>query len=89
MTKADLINAIAQKTEITKKDVSKILDAFIETVREALEKGDKVILTGFGNFFVYERKERKGRNPKTGKEIKIPAKKIPKFTPGKMLRESV
>lgn len=89
MTKADLINKVASKAEITKVDAAKAIDAMIEAIKEALKKNEKVTLVGFGSFYVTKRKARKGRNPRTGQEIKIPATKVPKFTAGKALKEAV
>ncbi|MEJ5226936.1 HU family DNA-binding protein [Thermodesulfovibrio sp.] len=89
MTKADLIGKIASKAGLTKAEAGKALDAMIDAVKESLKKGDKVTLVGFGSFYVSKRKARKGRNPRTGQEIKIPATKVPKFTAGKSLKEAV
>lgn len=89
MNKSELINAIAEKSGLTKKDSEKALNAFVETVQETLTKGDKVQLIGFGTFEVRERSARKGRNPQTGEEIMIPAAKVPAFKPGKALKDSV
>lgn len=89
MTKAELIDAVAKKAGLTKKESAQAVDAIVESIAEALKKGDKVTLVGFGTFSVTKRKPRKGRNPKTGEEIKIPATKSPKFTPGKALKEAV
>ncbi|MCX7771270.1 MAG: HU family DNA-binding protein, partial [Proteobacteria bacterium] len=86
MTKADLIGKVASKAELTKAEAAKALDATIEAIKEALKKGEKVTLVGFGSFYVTKRKARKGRNPKTGKEIKIPATVVPKFSAGKGLK---
>ena len=79
MNKAQLIDAIAEKAGLTKADSKKALEAFVETVGEALKGGDKVALIGFGSFSVSERSARSGRNPQTGKTITIPAKKVVKF----------
>ncbi|GHU95218.1 DNA-binding protein HU-beta [Bacteroidia bacterium] len=79
MNKAELVDAIAKKAELTKVDAKKALDAFTETVAKSLKKGDKVALVGFGTFSVATRKARTGRNPRTGTEIKIKAKKVAKF----------
>lgn len=79
MNKAELIEAIAEKAGLTKADSRKALDAFIETTLEALKKGDRVKLVGFGSFYVAERSARTGRNPQTGKTISIPEKKVVKF----------
>lgn len=89
MTKAELINAMAEKTEMTKKATEEALGAFTETITEALIKGDKVQLVGFGTFEVRKRAARKGRNPQTNEEIKIPASKAPAFKVGKALKEKV
>ncbi len=89
MTKAELVSYIAKEAGITKATAEKALSAFIKAVTEALSKGDKVTLVGFGTFYVAERAERKGRNPQTREEIIIPAAKVPKFKPGKILKESV
>ncbi|MDD3612936.1 MAG: HU family DNA-binding protein [Caldicoprobacterales bacterium] len=89
MNKADLITAIAEKGELTKKDAEKAVNAFVSVVTETLAAGDKVQLVGFGTFEVRERKERKGRNPQTKEEIVIPASKAPVFKAGKALKDSV
>jgi DNA-binding protein HU-beta len=89
VNKKDLIEKIASKAGLKKVEAEKALEAFEEAVIEALKAGDKVTLVGFGTFAVYERKARTGRNPQTGTEIKIPAKKAPKFTPGKLFKDSI
>ncbi|SHE76934.1 DNA-binding protein HU-beta [Caldanaerobius fijiensis DSM 17918] len=89
MNKADIVSSMAEKSGLTKKDAEKALDAFIESVIETLEKGDKVQLVGFGTFEVRERAERKGINPQTKEEIIIPASKAPVFKAGKLLKERV
>jgi nucleoid DNA-binding protein len=89
MTKAELIDKIASGTGLSKADASRSLDATLNSVRSALKKGQKVTLVGFGTFSVVKRKSRKGRNPRTGDVITIPAAKIPKFTAGKSLKDSV
>lgn len=89
MYKADLINSISSKTGNTKVAVEGFLDAFVETILEALKNGDDVSLIGFGSFKCMSTKEKVGRNPRTGKEIKIPAGKKVKFTVGKVLKDSV
>ena len=89
MNKAELIAAIAAKTGDTKKGVEASVNAFVDTVTEALVKGDKVQLVGFGSFEVRKRAARKGRNPQTKEEIKIPASKAPVFKAGKALKEKV
>ena len=89
MNKSELIAAIAAKTGETKKDAEAALNAFVNVVTEALVKGDKVQLVGFGSFEVRKRAARKGRNPQTKEEIKIPASKAPVFKAGKALKELV
>ena len=89
MNKAELIAAIAAKTGATKKSAEESVNAFVDVVTEALQKGDKVQLVGFGSFEVLNRAARKGRNPQTKEEIKIPASKAPKFKAGKALKELV
>jgi len=89
MNKAELINAIASEAKLTKVDSKKALDAFMQVTSDALGKGDRVALVGFGSFSVVERSARTGRNPQTGKEIKIAAKKVCKFTPGAELKAKV
>ena len=89
MNKTELVAAIAEKAEISKKDSEKALKAFIDVVSDQLKKGDKVQLVGFGTFEVAERPEREGRNPSTGKAMKIAASKSPKFKAGKALKDTV
>lgn len=89
MNKTDLINAVSESTELSKKDATKAVDAVFESISDALKQGDKVQLIGFGNFEVRERAARKGRNPQTGDEIEIPASKVPAFKPGKALKDNV
>ena len=89
MNKTELVNTVAESTELSKKDVTKAVDAVFEAIQEALSNGDKVQLIGFGNFEVRERAARKGRNPQTGEEIEIAASKVPAFKPGKALKEAV
>ncbi|HNU77563.1 MAG TPA: HU family DNA-binding protein [Prolixibacteraceae bacterium] len=89
MNKAELIDAIAKKAGLTKVDAKKGLDATIEAVTDALKAGDRVSLVGFGSFAVAERGARTGRNPQTGKEIKIAAKKVVRFKPGADLSAKV
>ena len=90
MTKAELVDVIRKKAGLdTKAQTERFLDATIESLIEALKKGDSVSFTGFGSFKVVQRAARKGRNPRTGKEIHIPASKAVKFTVGKQLKESV
>jgi len=82
MNKADLINAVAAEANLSKADAKRSLDATINAVTGALSGGDRVALVGFGSFSVSKRSARTGRNPQTGKEIKIPAKKVVKFKAG-------
>jgi len=89
MNKAELIEDVSNKTGSTKKDTGNVLDAVTETITNTLKKGEKVTLVGFGTFRVMERKARRGRNPQTGEIIEISARKMPKFEPGKNLREAV
>ncbi len=89
MNKAQLIDAIASDAGLTKADAKKALDAFISTTSKALKKGDRVALVGFGSFSVAKRSARTGRNPQTGKEITIPAKKVVKFKAGSELGDAV
>jgi len=88
MNKGDLINEVA-KVVGTKKDAQAAVDKVLDAITIALKKSDAVTLVGFGTFKVDKRDARKGRNPQTGAEIKIPAKKVPKFLPGKALKEAV
>ena len=89
MNKTELISAVAEASELSKKDTTKAVDAVFDTILEALKAEDKVQLIGFGNFEVRERAARKGRNPQTGEEIEIPASKVPAFKPGKALKDAV
>ncbi len=89
MNKTDLIGDVAATTGMAKKDVEKTINAFIASVEEALKAGDKVQLIGFGTFEVRHRQARKGRNPQTGKEIKIAATRIPAFKVGKGFKEAI
>ena len=89
MNKADLIDAIAGEAKLTKVETKKALDAFMKVTSGALGKGERVALVGFGSFSVVKRSARTGRNPQTGKEIKIPAKKVVKFAPGAELKAKV
>ena len=89
MTKADLVNAIAEKSGLSKADAEKALKAFTSAVTKALKAGEKVSLVGFGTFSVGQRAARTGKNPQTGAKIKIPAAKTPKFKAGKALKDAV
>ena len=88
-SKTDVVNAIAQKSGITKKAAGIAVNTFVACVEGTLKQGGKLTIPGFGTFSVVERKARTGRNPATGKKMQIPAKKVPKFTPGKGLKEVV
>jgi len=88
MNKAQLIEAIAGESGLTKADAKKALDGFIKVTGNALKKGDRIALVGFGSFSVSERSARTGRNPQTGKEIQIPAKKVVKFKAGSDLTDA-
>lgn len=89
MTKADLINSMSEKADLSKADAEKALKAFTDAVTEALKAGEKVALVGFGTFSVGERAARTGQNPQTGEKINIPAAKAPKFKAGKALKDAV
>ena len=89
MNKAELIAAVAENAELTKKDAEKAVKAFIDVVTDELKKGEKVQVVGFGTFEVSERAARVGRNPQTKQEITIPASKAPKFKAGKALKDSL
>lgn len=89
MNKTELIAAVAEKAEISKKDSEKALKAFIDVVTDELKNGEKIQLVGFGTFEVSERAAREGRNPQTGKTMKIAACKAPKFKAGKALKDAV
>ena len=89
MNKAELIDAMASSAKLTKADARKALDAFITTTSKSLKKGERVALVGFGSFSIAKRAARKGRNPQTGKEIKIAAKKVAKFKAGAELAAAV
>ena len=89
MNKAEFIKSMAEKTQMTQKDAGKALDATIETIKEALGKGDKIQIIGFGSFEVRNRKARKVISPATKQEIMVPASKVPAFKPGKSLKEAV
>jgi DNA-binding protein HU-beta len=89
MTKVELVDKMAKDAKVTKAAANKAIDSFVDGVKKALKKGEKVTLIGFGTFSVTQRKARKGRNPQTGKEIKIAARKAPKFSAGKALMTAV
>jgi len=89
MNKQELITAIADRVSFSNNEIEKVIDAFTGVVTDQLIRDEKVTLVGFGGFEVSERSERKGRNPQTGAEILIPAAKVPKFKPGKKLKDAV
>ncbi|HEB75682.1 MAG TPA: HU family DNA-binding protein [Nitrospirae bacterium] len=89
MTKSDLIDKVASDAGLSKADASRALDAVLDNIKKSLKKNQKVTLVGFGTFSVTKRKARKGRNPRTGEEIKIAAAKVPKFIPGKGLKDAI
>ena len=89
MNKAELVKAMSDETNLTQKDVEKVLNSFVNVVSDALSNKDKVQLVGFGTFETRERAERTGRNPQTGAEMKIPASVVPSFKAGKALKENV
>jgi DNA-binding protein HU-beta len=89
MTKTEIIAKVAQETKISNAAAAKAFAVITGTIAQAMKKGDKVTIIGFGTFSVLERKARKGRNPQTGKEIKIAAKKVPKFAAGSALKAAV
>jgi len=89
MNKAELVGEVAGQVGLTKRVCRETIDAITSTITDSLARGEKVTLVGFGSFKVRKRKARRGRNPQTGKEIQIPAKDVPKFEPGKNLKEAV
>lgn len=89
MNKGELIDAIASKADVSKKDADAALTATLEAIVEAVASGDKVTLVGFGSFEPRDRQAREGRNPQTGKTMTIPATKVPAFSPGKVFKEKV
>lgn len=89
MNKSDLVNEVAERTELSKKDAGAAVDAVFQTIMDSLGEGEKVQIIGFGNFEVRDRAARKGRNPQTGEEIQIAATKVPAFRAGKALKDAV
>lgn len=89
MTKADLVEEVAKTVEVPKKDAEKIVKTVFESVTNALHRGEKIELRGFGSFRLRERKSRIGRNPKTGETVNVPSKKVPYFKAGKELKELI
>ena len=89
MTKADLVEKVAHEAEMTKKDAEQLVEIIFDSIVGSLNKGEKIELRGFGSFRVRERDARKGRNPKTGEPVNIPAKRVAYFKPGKELKELI
>ncbi|HEY2554054.1 MAG TPA: HU family DNA-binding protein [Candidatus Cybelea sp.] len=89
LTKADLIDTLAQEFELSKRQVGEVIDMLLDEITGALQNGDKVQLIPFGSFVVRQRKRREGRNPKTGEKLIIAARKVPAFSAGKALRDAV
>ncbi|OYD96394.1 DNA-binding protein [Nostoc sp. 'Peltigera membranacea cyanobiont' 210A] len=89
MNKGELVDAVAAKTNITKKQADEVISAFLSIVTKAVANGEKVTLVGFGSFERRERSEREGRNPKTNEPMTIPATKVPAFSPGKLFKQKV
>ncbi|MBD2535269.1 HU family DNA-binding protein [Nostoc flagelliforme FACHB-838] len=89
MNKGQLVDAVAAKANVTKKQADEIISAFLEVVTEAVANGEKITLVGFGSFERRERSEREGRNPKTQEIMTIPATRVPAFSPGKLFKEKV
>ncbi|NJP09752.1 MAG: HU family DNA-binding protein [Leptolyngbyaceae cyanobacterium RU_5_1] len=89
MNKGELVDKIAEKANVTKKDADSILTAMLEVILETVAEGEKVTLVGFGTFEARDRQAREGRNPSTGQPIKIPATKVPAFSAGKLFKDKV
>ncbi len=89
MTKAELVEEVANSSDLTKKDAEVIVQTVLDSIVESLKNGEKIELRGFGSFRVSNRSSRQGRNPKTGSTVKVPAKKVPYFKPGKELKELI
>ena len=89
MTKADLVERVASEADMTKKDAEQLVEIIFDTIISTLNKGEKIELRGFGSFRLRERNSRKGRNPKTGESVEIPAKRVAYFKPGKELKEVI
>ncbi len=87
--KSDLVDAVAERANLSKKDAEQVLDTVIQVVTETLKKGDKLTISGFGTFSVSARAARTGRNPQTGEAIQISASKNPRFKPGKVLKDAI
>lgn len=89
MTKADVIDAVADETELSRRQAGHVVDLILDQIKEALQKGDRVALNPFGSFVVRSRQAREGRNPKTGEKITIAARRVPAFVAGRSLKEAV
>ncbi|MBA2749242.1 MAG: HU family DNA-binding protein [Tatlockia sp.] len=89
MNKGELVDSVAERASVTKKQADAVLSAALEAIVDAVSTGDKVTLVGFGSFERRDRKEREGRNPKTNEKMSIPATRVPAFSPGKLFREKV
>ena len=89
MTKADLIDTVAGEIQLSKRQAGEVVELILAEIKSALQKGDRVALTPFGSFVVRSRKAREGRNPKTGEKLKIAARKVPAFIPGKSLKDAI
>jgi len=89
MNKTEFVDAVAERADVQKSDAAKIVDALVEVVGEQLKKDEQITLVGFGTFLVSKREARKGRNPRTGEEIQIAASNVPRFKPGKALKETI
>ncbi|MBW4664205.1 MAG: HU family DNA-binding protein [Chroococcus sp. CMT-3BRIN-NPC107] len=89
MNKGELVDAVAERASVTKKQADAVLSAALDAIVDAVSSGDKVTLVGFGSFERRDRKEREGRNPKTNEKMSIPATRVPAFSPGKLFREKV
>ncbi|MBX3296670.1 MAG: HU family DNA-binding protein [Acidobacteria bacterium] len=89
MTKADLVERVAVEAELTKKDAEQLVEIVLDSIIHSLNEGEKIELRGFGSFRIRERNSRKGRNPKTGAAVDIPAKRVAYFKPGKELKELI
>ncbi len=89
MTKAELVEEVANQSELTKKDAEVIVQTVLDSITESLQRGEKIELRGFGSFRIRNRSSRQGRNPKTGSAVSVPAKKVPYFKPGKEIKDLV
>ena len=89
MNKTEFVDAVAERADVQKSDAAKIVDALVDVVGDQLKKGEQITLVGFGTFLVSKREARKGRNPRTGEEIDIAASNVPRFKPGKALKETI